>query len=378
MSLDTFRESNAFLGKHTNSIVLRDAGGRALAAIAPEFAGRVMFATYGGDSGPALGWINREVVAGKRDPKFVNFGGAERIWLSPEGGQYCTFFKPGARFDFSNWFVPSSFNDAPFNVTKSERKRIAMDKELEILNYLGSRFRLRIDRTVSLVEPADLTGLVGVSIPAGVEFAGYRTDNAVTNKGDKPMTKDNGLISIWILSMFVPSANTLVLAPVTAQASGAIVIDDYFGKVPGSRLAYAEDQACVVFKADGKERGKIGLPPARARDVVGSIDFDNGILTISKFSRARDGRYLKNGWQMHQDPFGGDVVNSYNDGPPEPGVPPLGGFYELENLSPARELGPGESLEHWSTVLHFHGPLEKLNEISRKGLGVDLTGIPKL
>jgi hypothetical protein len=55
----------------------------------------------------------------------------------------------------------------------------------------------------------------------------------------------------------------------------------------------------------------------------------------------------------------------------------LGGFYELENLSPARELARGEKLTHWSTVLHFHGPLDKLNAISQAALGVDLKKLPK-
>jgi hypothetical protein len=378
MSLEVFSEAVSFLKKHTRPVVLGDSSGQARVAVAPEFAGRVMFAAYGGEAAPALGWMNREAVGGKRDPKFVNFGGAERIWISPEGGQYCSFFRPGAPFDFENWRVPQAFNSESFMVVERGPARLAMAKDLEITNYLGNRMRLRLGRSVSVVEPADLSGLFGCSPPSGVEFVGYRTDNSLTNKGDEPLSRDNGLVSIWILCMFVPSAHTVVIAPVKKEGDGPVVIDDYFGKIPSARLAYVQEQGCVVFKVDGQERGKIGLPPGRARDVIASLDYENGILTVMKFSRPAEGRYLKNSWRIHKDPFGGDVINSYNDGPPEPGVAPLGGFYELENLSPARELGPGEGLKHWSTVLHFHGSLEHLSEISRKALGVDLSGIPKL
>ncbi len=378
MSLGTFGEAEGFLRKHARAAILTDSSGHARVAVVPEFAGRVMFATCGGEAGPAQGWMDRDVVGGKRDPKFVNFGGAERLWISPEGGQYCAFFKPGAPFDFENWHVPASFNSEAFSIRESESNRISMAKDIEITNYLGNRLRLKLGRTVSVLEPDSLPGLISCALPAGTDFAGYRTDNSLTNKGDEPLNRDNGLVSIWILCMFVPSSKTVVIAPVNPDAEGPVVIDDYFGKVPPQRLRYVEAQKCVVFKADGLERGKIGLPAGRAKDVIASLDYENGILTIMKFSRPADGKYLKNAWRIHKDPYGGDVINSYNDGPPAPGLPPLGGFYELENLSPARELGPGEALKHWSTVLHFKGPLEKLNEISKQALGVDLNGIPEL
>jgi hypothetical protein len=133
----------------------------------------------------------------------------------------------------------------------------------------------------------------------------------------------------------------------------------------------------VVFVADGRQRGKIGLPPARARDLVASIDYANSVLTIMKFSRTGGGNYLSNAWKDSPDPFGGDAVNSYNDGPVVPGAPALGGFYELENLSPTRELLPGEKLEHWSAIIHLQGPLAKLAMVGRRVLGVDITKVER-
>jgi hypothetical protein len=374
---DSFAATCAFLDKHTKTVVLTDGTGQGRVVVAPEYFGRIMASTYGGETGPTLGWINNAVVAGKKDPKFANYGGAERMWISPEGGQFSTFFKPGAPFDFANWFVPAAFNDTALSIVETGPGRLGMSKGVQVANYLGTKLILRVDRMVSLVGAPSLKALVGCDLPAGVDFVGYRSDNSIWNMGSATMTLDSGLVSIWILSMFTPSKNTVVIAPVVKEATGPVVIDDYFGKVPASRLVYDEAQGAVAFKADGKQRGKIGLPPERARDVVASMDFEKGILTVMKFSRPTGGKYLKNSWQKHDDVFGGDVVNGYNDGPPGPGLKALGGFYELENLSPARELARGEKLTHWSTVLHFHGPLDKLNAISQAALGVDLKKLPK-
>ncbi len=77
-------------------------------------------------------------------------------------------------------------------------------------------------------------------------------------------------------------------------------------------------------------------------------------------------------WEIQEAPYAGDVVNSYNDGPPTPGVEQLGAFYELETSSPAAELGPGERLSHVHRTFHFQGPEAALDAIARKTLGVSL------
>src|SRR6185369_10250524 len=97
--------------------------------------------------------------------------------------------------------------------------------------------------------------------------------------------------------------------------------------------------SALFFRADGLRRGKIGVPRSRARDVAGSYDPIGHVLTIIQFTlppTARD--YVNSMWEQQARPFGGDVVNSYNDGPIGPGQPPLGPFYEIESSSPAAAL----------------------------------------
>jgi len=85
--------------------------------------------------------------------------------------------------------------------------------------------------------------------------------------------------------------------------------------------------------------------------------------------------YVNSMWEIQDDPYAGDVANSYNDGPPEPGKPPMGPFYELESSSAAAALQPGETLSHIHQTFHFIGPREALNQIALKTLQVDLDKI---
>jgi hypothetical protein len=77
-------------------------------------------------------------------------------------------------------------------------------------------------------------------------------------------------------------------------------------------------------------------------------------------------------WEEQKEPYGGDIVNSYNDGPTEPGKPSLGGFYEIESSSPAAALAPGASLVHTHRTFHLVGERADLETIARKVLGIGL------
>jgi len=69
-------------------------------------------------------------------------------------------------------------------------------------------------------------------------------------------------------------------------------------------------------------------------------------------------------------------VNSYNNGLEGRDADVPDKFYEIETLSPVKELSPGGKIVHRSTTLHFGGSFDDLNAVSRKILGVDLTEVP--
>ena len=79
-----------FLKKYTKIIELKNSN--SAIAIVPAWQGRVMTSSSEGDSGFSFGWINREHIASGKIVQHINpYGGEERIWLGPEGGQFSIF-----------------------------------------------------------------------------------------------------------------------------------------------------------------------------------------------------------------------------------------------------------------------------------------------
>ena len=145
----------------------------------------------------------------------------------------------------------------------------------------------------------------------------------------------------------------------------------YFGKVPPEYLNVEGD--VLFFMGDGTRRGKIGISSQRSKDVGGSYDADAKVLTIVTYNvqNAPNG-YVNSMWEHQKNPYVGDVINSYNDGSPAPGEPPLGPFYELETSSPAAGLKPGETMQHVQQTVHLQGPEELLDPIAKRVLGVTI------
>ena len=85
--------------------------------------------------------------------------------------------------------------------------------------------------------------------------------------------------------------------------------------------------------------------------------------------------YVNSMWEQQKEPYAGDVVNSDNDGPPAPGKPPLGGFYEIETSSPGAELAPGKDLTHTHRTFHFVGEPPQLDGLAKAALGVSLSDL---
>ena len=79
-------------------------------------------------------------------------------------------------------------------------------------------------------------------------------------------------------------------------------------------------------------------------------------------------------WLIQDEPFSGDVINTYNDGPLENGTQ-LGPFYELETSSPAAFLAPGERISHTQSVFHFTGDERRLSTITEQVLGISIAEI---
>ena len=375
----TFAEDVAFLKQHNEVIVLADQDNKNKLAIVPAYQGRVMTSTNAGDDALGFGWINDEAVKqGPVAPHMNAFGGEDRFWIAPEGGQFAIFFKGGDPFDIEHWQTPPLIDTVAYEVLEKTPRSIIFQHTNSVTNYSGTKFDLDINRRISLLDREVAEHDLGTKISTEVNAVVYLSQNTLTNAGEEPWKKDSGLLSIWILGMLKASPKVTVVAPFhkgDAEQLGPIVNDQYFGKVPADRLKVDNQQGMVYFKGDGLLRTKIGLLPQRAKGVIASYDPALPRLTIVQYTQPEGATVYPNSmWEMQDKPYGGDAINSYNNDPDDAGA---GTFYELETASPARELAPGESIRHTHQTMHFTGPKAALDAIAKEALGVGLNEIEK-
>ncbi len=376
----TFGYDLGFLREHDSLIVLQADGGKAKVVVSPKYQAKVFTSTADGDKGQSFGWIHYKAFTGPVDPHMNGYGGENRIWLGPEGGKYSLFFPKGKTMEFANWKTPAAFDTEAWKVTKRDTTSVSLQKDMQLENYAGSSLSLSVARDVVIMNRAEIDDMLQ-SQDTALKVVGYQTTNVLTNTGTEAWTEKTGMPCIWMLDMFNPSPSTVIVIPhkrgavkgrAAANAGEKVATTDYFGEIPADRIRI--DSSTVFFKADGKSRGKLGIHPQYAMPRAGSYDAQNKVLTLTIFDTDSSGKYLNQEWKTTKPPFSGDAVNAYNDGPLADGSQ-MGPFFEIESVSPAAFLAPGQSLSHRHMVFHFTGDEAALDKVSQRWLGVSLTRI---
>ncbi len=368
----TFAFDITFLKKHQTTIVLQN--GDAMLAICPAFQGRVMTSSAKGEEGLSFGWINYKLIESGEIPAHIYpVGGEDRFWLGPEGGQFSIYFRKDSPFDFNSWQTPAPIDTEPFELVSSDEQSALFTRSFELTNYSDAKLNVKVERKISLLSPADIQNIIPVT--DGLNIVAYESENTITNMGENPWNKETGALSIWILGMFNPSESTTIIVPYKSGDEaelGPIVNDTYFGKVPADMLIVRD--GLIFFRGDGKYRSKIGLSPRRALSLAGSYDEKNGVLTIVTYTKPEGvDDYVNSMWEIQEDPFSGDAINSYNDGPVDGKM--MGPFYELETSSPAAFLAPMESLTHTHSTIHIQGDEVALVKVVNEVFKTDLQTI---
>ncbi len=374
MENKNYKNDKQFLQQHFQIVELSSGDKRLL--VSPDLQGRVLTSTANGEDGYSFGWLNYDLIAsGKFLPHCNNFGGEDRFWLGPEGGQYSIFFEgsSGTDFDFKDWQAPALIDTEKWELNTASKHSVNFTKSAELVNYSGVKLNCKLDRTVTLLDNAGLETQFGLKLPKTLDSVVFTSKNVLTNTGDFEWNQNTGMLSIWILGQFIPSDKNTVIIPYK-KSYIAKINDSYFGKIDADRLKVTD--TALLFKGDGGKRGKIGTPPEVTIPIAGAYDAENETLTIVTFSfyNQPNDVFVNSMWEYQEEPFKGNVINSYNDGPLEDGSI-MGPFYEIETSSAAANLKPGESLLHTHTTMHFKGDFEELNNISVKLLGVNLNDI---
>ena len=377
MTAMTFEETRQLLeSAGLRTIVLQSGEGDGCLLIAPDLSGRIMAVSMDGIHGRNFGFVKPEAVMNRgADPQFNAYGGALRWWAGPEGGQYGVAFPPGTkRFDLDSWHISEEYNGKPFVVSYPKERVGAstlMGAEFRIENATGTRFHIGVTCRVSLVEdPLEcLRKRSRAESKTGKEALkhfGYLSETTFENLSSEPMRKETGLLSIWMLGMYVAGPRTHVIAPFERKGAGKIVTDTYFsaGGIGGDRLIVKERKGYLLFRADARERSKIGLSRSRAATTIGSVDLSANLLTVWRFPIRRRMPYVNSLWEHQKYPYAGDVSNAYNDG----GA--FGDFYELEASSRALALEPRKRFRFPLEIHHYHGARKPLLKVTDKLLGV--------
>jgi hypothetical protein len=324
--------------------------------------------------GNSFGWIHYSAFDGPLDAHMNSYGGENRLWLGPEGGKFSLFFTKDAKMEFANWKTPAAFDNEPWTLKEKNDSKASLEKMMQLTNYAGTTLNISINRSVAILDETQINSILGLKEDTAVKAVGYQTENSLHNTGSNAWTQETGAPCIWMLDMFNPGENTTVVIPYTAIKNSKPATTDYFGEIAPERIKLEKDM--LYFKADGKSRGKLGIHPAAAKSMAGSYNADQKVLTITQFDVDTAAQYLNQEWNTTKPPFSGDAVNAYNDGPLADGKQ-MGPFYEIESVSPAAFLKPGESLSHKHAVFHFTGDEKALDIIAQKTLGVSINQIKK-
>lgn len=376
--MGTYANDAAFLKQHGIGYKeLVSADGQSKVMVIPAWQGRVMTTSATGDEGDSYGWINyRFIQDGKVNPQIQPVGGEERFWLGPEGGPFSLYFAPGKEQVYANWAVPAVLDTEGFAVEAHTEAAIRLSQKACLTNASGTVLHMDMERNVTLMNDEEIGRELGICLPEGLKRVAYRTDNRIVNTGTEAWTRATGLVSVWMLGCFNPTPSTTVFIPYHTEGTGRVVNDTYFGKIPADRLVV--DDKLIYFKIDGKFRSKLGLPAGRSLNLCGSYDSEKGVLTILWCNRPeRPCVYVNGQWGPQENPFDGDVINAYNDGPLEDNSI-MGPFYEIETSSPGAELAPGEGLTHTQAVVHLQGNDKMLAPIVQQVFKTDLEVIKRV
>src|SRR4029077_1122354 len=186
-------------------------GGRVV--VSARWQGRVMTSAVS-LGGASLGFLNRDFIdSGKTGTAFDNYGGEDRFWLGPEGGQYGLYFSPGAPFVMGSWQTPHELQEGEWEVKSSETTHVTMSRAMHVVNWSRCEFDIAVERTVSALSADQVAARFGEAPPPRVHWVAFESANRITNIGQRAWTREGGLVSVWILGMYNPAPDARVIVP---------------------------------------------------------------------------------------------------------------------------------------------------------------------
>lgn len=376
----SFGQELSFFNKYNiDTVILGEDD--SLIAVSPAWQARVMTSTFGGVKSPALGWINRELIAFKKDDVQTNqVGGEDRFWVGPQGGEGSLFFPQGKIFSEENWMPPAFITKEEWKLVAKNQMQAKFEKTAQFENAKGVQFKIKAEREISVLTKKQVAEILGIEIPSGVNMVAFQSLNKIINAGQKEWSPANGTINISVQSCFNATKNTFVFIPYRQgdlTKLGDIMRDDYYEpsvSIAGSSKRLVVTDEYIRFKSDGRVLSGISIPPRRSEGVALSYDDKNKVLTIITYLRPIGNRtYLPSSWRRSANATNdGDAISIFNNGPLNRTSAPADAFFEISTYSPALMIAPNKSQFHLQRTFHFSGSEYDLGLISYKLAGLSI------
>lgn len=347
------------LKDNVDIIDLSTNNGESRILISPQHQGKILISSYCGLNGIYNGWVNT-VALEDVEASLDKIGGEERLWLCPLGSQFSFYYQQIRPISDGNWKVPEVITNESYNVESINEDYVDLSKTMQLTNFIGRTFKFKIDRRISLFHKNDIEENLNIMLNDPSKFVAFETSNSLTNLDSIPWKKQTGLVGLWSAGMYQGTDDSVVIIPLKNNGQKSDVLT-YLAPIDNTRFIVKNNT--VLFKADGKYRSKIGIPPEIAPDIYGCYSETKNRLTIVQYKKHQDTLYSNSYVRTQDEPYRGEAIPIYNNSE---------NFYELESNAPLKELKPNEKTTHWHRVYHFSDSINTLNNISKKLLFFDL------
>ena len=361
-------------------VVLRGEGGRVV-VVAPGLVGRVLSADFDGLDGPSNAYIVeeqfKEGMSKDGHGQWNQFGGEERVQFTPNGGIHALYFSPGQPQIYQNQFMPPAVNDGRYEIIgrSADERSVSFQLKTRFVNYIGTEMDIEISRRVEVLDDCPFA----MGFGGKVECVGFESRTSPKNIGAKPLTKETGALGIWNAGNFLAGERVIAILPYRpgpVAELGDPVGTGYFKLVcPDGVMQdnyWKTNKDHVLVKASGSQQTLIDMWRRRSVGRLGSVNLEDYSLTIVDYDYYPELEYYSTYYLPNDDdPFDGSTQALFilsSQDIHDYGIPLL---YELESISPALFLQPGERFCHVARTWHLRGERAALAQICRRHLNAE-------
>lgn len=275
--------------------------------------------------------------------------GGDRLWLAPEIGFSWPDIKKARVSPWDSYKTPPQMDPADWRVVEELDHHLRLTAEMTVYDgRVKKSVTVRVSRQFNAIDPPE-------GLPAGVRSLSFSIRNDLQVLGGE----NGAVVGTWDL-LQLPAGGTLICPTVSPVAKPRI----YYGSHDTQRMSH--DDRAFRFKIDGKRQLKFGLTPWQTTGRMGYYRNAGGVSTlIFRTFSVQPGMPYIDLPLASDELFGGDALQSYNDGGG------FGGFGEMEYHDPGVVVGKTPETRSGSNTTHvLAGPDEAIRTAAQSLLGV--------